>query len=444
MRYAHAEKTAGFYISVFLDDSTATTHADLFIDSERSIGMPRVLYGNFDFEHELATTGYNRPRQLERLNEELSTHLLAIAEDGDFLFSDNDGIADFLAASATAGFSQVRIVETVHQPTRDAQLVPWGWSRPAISLGASRGWNCDGPSPSVVATVNSRAFSFENEQRHHSAISGAAEIDSVESLEAAISNAADLWNRRVEKFDWLLKAELGMSGRERLSGSGAVFDGSQTRWIRRRLSSRERLYFEPRVESLCELSSQWLVRQSDSGDGLSTEPELLGVTQLLVDRSGQYMGSILVERSTIEIPCFADEDFSLSRRTLDEILDAAQAVAKESQQLGYHGPIGIDSMVYRGSDRKPALRPIQDVNARLTMGRLALEWFYRFAKTDRPAWLLVPEVWLDERGISAEMDNPAIRLTSPRVVAGQSVRRVGVLIDDPNDWRNLLTTDLRP
>jgi hypothetical protein len=406
--------------------------------------MPRIFYGNFDFEHELAAPGYNRPDHLERLNAELSTHLLAFSEDGDRLFYGGDGIADFLTDAATAGFPHVRAVELVNQPTLDAELLPWGVSKPAIDFAASRGWSCDGPSPGVVASVNSRAFSFEAEQRLDSAIPGAVEIDSVETLEVAIKKAADIWNRCVEEFDWLLKAEFGMSGRERIAGRGAQLADSHAGWIRRRLASGESLYLEPCVESLCELSSQWLVPKSDADDGLSMELELIGTTQLLVDRSGQYLGSILVDESSTDIPSIANLEFSLSQETLNQILQGARSVAKAAQQSEYHGPIGIDSMVYRGPDGQPAARPIQDVNARFTMGRIALEWFRRFAKTDRPAWLLVPEAWLNERGIAAALDNPVARLTSPRSVSGQPVRRVGVLIDDQDDWRKLLTADLRP
>ena len=47
---------------------------------------------------------------------------------------------------------------------------------------------------------------------------------------------------------------------------------------------------------------------------------------------------------------------------------AAEAVAAE----GYFGPLGIDAMQYRAGDGTIAVRPIQDVNARWTMGRLSL------------------------------------------------------------------------
>jgi hypothetical protein len=70
--------------------------------------MPRVLYGNFDFEHELASSAYNRSKRLARLNAELTTHLLALAEDGDHLFYARDAPSDFLMETADSGFPELR------------------------------------------------------------------------------------------------------------------------------------------------------------------------------------------------------------------------------------------------------------------------------------------------------------------------------------------------
>jgi hypothetical protein len=40
---------------------------------------------------------------------------------------------------------------------------------------------------------------------------------------------------------------------------------------------------------------------------------------------------------------------------------------------GYVGPVGIDAMVYRRSNGSLALKPVVEVNVRMTMGRVALE-----------------------------------------------------------------------
>jgi len=70
--------------------------------------MSRIFYGNFDFEHELASRSYARSSRLSRLNAELTCHLLALAEDGDaLLFPDQLPLA-FLEEAAKCGMPHVR------------------------------------------------------------------------------------------------------------------------------------------------------------------------------------------------------------------------------------------------------------------------------------------------------------------------------------------------
>lgn len=410
--------------------------------------MPRVFYGNFDFEHELAAAGYNRPRQIERLNAELIAHLLALTTHGDLLYCDELAFNQFLVDAQAAGFPSVRLINNAGREALDGRLVPWGCSKQAVDFANSCGWSCPVPPIKSVAMANSRQFSFELEQRHGVAIPGAAEVDSSQTLESAIVTAADVWKSPTDEFDWLLKAEFGMSGRERIAGRGLQCDDSQVSWIRRRVGAGGRLFFEPRVEPLCELSTHWNLVNPELGQGTEAgrlvEPELIGTTQLLVDQSGQYVGSIPLDHSAIDKPLLGCSELSLSSEMFDQILGDANSVTAAARSFGYHGPISVDSMIYRGPGGSPFLRSIQDVNARFTMGRIALEWCRRFARSDRPAWLLAPINWLDERGWDAALDNPVRRQTSPRIVAGQVVKRVGILLDDPADLQELLSTHLRP
>ena len=163
--------------------------------------MPQVFYGNFDFEHELADAGYNRTGQLERLNAELIAHLLALAADGDLLFCSDVGFEEFLADAQAAGFPSVRPIDSGHRGVFDARLVPWGCSNQAVDFAISRGWSCETPPVTSVVRANSRHFSFELEQRRRAAIPGAAEVDSLEAVESAIIDAADVLKSRAAEFN---------------------------------------------------------------------------------------------------------------------------------------------------------------------------------------------------------------------------------------------------
>lgn len=57
-----------------------------------------------------------------------------------------------------------------------------------------------------------------------------------------------------------------------------------------------------------------------------------------------------------------------------EAIEATRLVAQRVAAAGYFGPLGIDVMRYRDAAGQERLRPLQDLNARFTMGRLALGW----------------------------------------------------------------------
>ena len=86
--------------------------------------------------------------------------------------------------------------------------------------------------------------------------------------------------------------------------------------------------------------------------------------------------------------------------------DAAEATrpaVRDLTQRGYFGPVGIDAMRYFDADLKISrTRPLQDINARWTMGRLAAGWFERLG-VDRPmTWWHGPRPVLDAATVSFE------------------------------------------
>lgn len=404
--------------------------------------MAYVFHGNFDFEHELSSSSYNRPRRLERLNAELATHLLALARDEDHLIFPCEPPEGFLSEAADAGFPQVQADGPVKSKPQELKMNPWGWSDAVVKLAKSYGGTNNAPPVSAVRAANCRRFSYELEQTERFSFPGCAIVDSLDALEIAVFEAAAIWNRRPDEFDWLLKAEYSMSGRERITGRGVYLTDSSGNWIRRRLQTGERLYFEPGIVSLFELSTQWNLGQPASHVGESPAPELIGITQLLTDGSGQYLGSAFVDVASPANFFSGLGELSQSSDLLNRAVADARAAALDVQRLGYFGPLGIDAMIYQGPDGTPSLRSVQDVNARLTMGRLALEWFQRFPGSGQPAWLLVPDGWFRDGDNIPSPENPVRRLTSPRFVAGQPVQRVGVLMTDRTDWQRLLAIHL--
>jgi hypothetical protein len=159
-------------------------------------------------------------------------------------------------------------------------------------------------------------------------------------------------NLHDERSKWVIKAEFGMSARERIVGAGRVLPPPAQAWVEKRFAVGEPLFFEPWLDRLAEAGLQFSLPPSG-------EPILVGVTPMLADASGVYRGSRFHVDAAVEV------------LWMDSI-EIGFRVAKRAQSVGYFGPLGIDVMAYRDTQGELRIRPIQDVNARYTMGRLAL------------------------------------------------------------------------
>jgi len=80
---------------------------------------------------------------------------------------------------------------------------------------------------------------------------------------------------------------------------------------------------------------------------------------MLVDERGQYAGN-----------WFADGElrWETHQSLWQQAVETALAAASHLQSIEYFGPLGIDAMIYRDADGDSKVRPLQDINARWTMG----------------------------------------------------------------------------
>lgn len=366
--------------------------------------MPqRFFIGNFDFEHRLSDPNYSAPFRLQRLNAELATAWLAVAADGDFVWTPEPIDAQFFRDAVSAGLPAVVPVTSFDQVPRDVECVPWGWSLEIRGLVDRFGWTENAPAAATVKAANSRATSFELEQRWKVGLAGSERIESFDQIEAAIRSLNG-------GHRWVIKAEFGMSARERIFGCG-VLNVADQNWVRRRLANHGVLFFEPWVERIGEVGIQIDV------PALGALPRLVGLTPMLVDHRGQYAGSWCA---------FDEQQFPLEHDFWPKAIDVCLQAAMQIQAAGYSGPLGIDTMVYRDDDGSMRVRPLQDMNARWTMGRLALG-FRRLLKPGQIA------LW--EHGGEVGVLNPGqlshVIPTTPQLVGGMACRRSQLRVWSP-------------
>jgi len=352
----------------------------------------RLFVGNFDFEHRLADPHREPSAALKRLNAELATAWLSIANDGDFLWTPLPIDKSFFDRATAAGLPDVTPMTSFEQVPRDVECVPWGWSNEVRKLVARYRWGANAPSSDSVRLSNSRRMSAELEERWSCGLTGARRIQSMNELDDAIANLSAI-NAR-----WVVKAEFGMSARERILGQGPIRLVDQN-WVHRRLASHGNVFFEPWVERIDELGIQFEVPTSGP-------PILIGLTPMRVDRRGQYAGS----------------DFAVTPEQADAVrtnwaaaIDVATRAATDLQSGGYFGPLGIDAMRYRDHNCQTKLRPLQDINARWTMGRLSLGWRRGLRTSEVGTWIHgTPDT---ESGLNGRENNRRISTTPMTVGA---------------------------
>jgi hypothetical protein len=306
--------------------------------------VSRLFVGNFDFESGLKQPGRTRSIDERRRNLELSFAWLSVAKPGDAILVDALPPPEFLNGLPSLGRKGVRFV--TDPPDEPLSLVPWGWNQDIVQWADDHDLIIHAPPLDVVALANRRAFSVHREIEWQVGLEGQAVCDSVASVRTAVAPLDR----------WLIKSQYGASGRDRLNGQRSHLTLQQIQWIERHLEIPGQVFVEPLVDCILEVGYQWVVP-----DRPELDPKLVAVVPLLTDARGQYEGSRFTPLPELPAAC-------------TDMIEVTRRVATELQRLGYFGPLGIDAMLYRDSSGIEQTRPLQDVNARWTMGRLAFEW----------------------------------------------------------------------
>ena len=243
-----------------------------------------------------------------------------------------------------------RDAEPVAAEGRATEVVPWGWSRRMVRLAEELGSRSGIPDPSVVEALNRRRWSFEQEVETGILPEGAVLVESRDACQAVVSRPPPIGS------GWIVKGDLGASGRQQRRIRGDTLPTGFAEWIAGCLDRDGLVVVEPYLESVLECGLQFELHPG--GDA-----RFCGATQLLTTESGGYLGTRFGESVVMRL----EADLGDLRSRLEPVIDRAA-------KSGYFGPLGIDAMCFRAAAGETAWRPLQEVNARFTMGRCALEW----------------------------------------------------------------------
>jgi len=334
-----------------------------------SWNVPRLWIANLSFEQQLDRS-WNAPAHIQRFETELASIFAPLLRAGDLIVSPtlSDSFHERLRGLGCAPF------ETVPEVNRRLvvelgieEVIPWGWTEPLLQLSRRIKPRPELPSIEAVTTANSRAFSIALEQEFHCGLDGAMAVTSLADLDQCASQ----WHGE----NIILKTNLGQSGRGHRRGS---WSPERHSWAGKTIQKEGSIIVEPLVSPIKEYGIQWHIPKD-------RPPILIGTTTLISDESGSYAGS--------RIQPTHDES------ELKAIFKHQRLAVERIAELSYIGPVGIDAMVYQLADGSTGIRPLQDINARWTMGRLAMEW---------SGLLMQPGTWHLSRNVE-----PTGTLTSP-------------------------------
>ncbi len=375
-----------------------------------SKGRPPRVY-TFHPEVEAEVAGLPPSATGARVTRDLAGLLVFVAGRDDLVLAPRAPSPAFLAGLAGAGFVVPEVVEG--GPERLA----------GRTLGEARPW---GRSPVVCASLAMPAW----DPRHAAPYSKAWGVGRLAERPdlcdpAVVGVVCRTWEEvvGVATPGHVLKAPLGTAGR----GLRRWEPGVEA-WARAVLDAQGALVVEPWLDRVLDLSVQIEV-----GGALSVDPW----GRFLTDPRGRYRGAVLGD-------VLRDQPAEVRRLLAEQgetLAEMARHVGRALADAGFRGPAGIDALVYRRADGL-ALKPLVEVNPRMTMGRVARA-IGRRVRRDRVAlWTQVSRDEVRAAGSSGFPDwAAALRARAPLVTTGDPplITSGALFTTDPERAERLVT-----
>jgi hypothetical protein len=323
-----------------------------------SLMSSRLWYMNADFETELSQPlgTYRRLPTSDALNHRLAPHLLWLTRAGDALLVREPWSRQLISEAERRG---VQLVSTHHSTKLTNHIfTPWGWTPSAATIGEEVGAKVSPPvSFGTIARVNSKLWSHALEVELGWAQLGAAIASSFDELKERVALACP-----GAQDKWVIKSPFGFAARDRVLGRGPSLEEPQAKWSQRRLGKGEQLIFQPWLEVIREYS---VVMEIAPGGAF----DIHGISDLQTNGAGTGRGYILGRRP--------------SQERVVELERVAAVVGERLFTEGYCGPVGIDAL-----EHSRGLHPLLEINARYTMGFVALAVERSLKPTEPIFWSL--------------------------------------------------------
>lgn len=283
------------------------------------------------------------------------------------LLATPDGDERDLWPAALGPLPEAPVFDWLAPPPGETRVFAWLNTEEASQAAAERGATLAGAPPDVVRRVHDKAFA------HRAALAERLVPPSlrpcVHVLEPEELAEADPAVRRIGEIlaawpawarkRFALKPRHATSGRGRVAGTDGRADTEAIRGALPRLVARGGALLEPWLERTEDLSAQLFVGDRDL--------VLLGTLAQTPTPAGGYAGHAGTIDRRGRVTSGSPHDEALR--------EAAVAVALAAKEAGYRGPCGVDGFAYVDPEHpgdEPRLRPVVELNARFTVGTIAL------------------------------------------------------------------------
>ena len=248
-------------------------------------------------------------------------------------------------------------------------FIPWAWTPDASELFAPLRNN---PTPN---SIHSWRPPLASEQLAKSLTATAAQELTLANNESSVFHSASEAHLFIEEKrqegPLLLKPNLGCAGRGHLAVHPETSEETLSTWTRQTIASQGSFVIEPLLDRCFDFSALYEI----SPEG---ESRFIAFTQLLTDSRGKYLGTRVAPKIGNLFP--ADLTILFHQKCIETeggLVTGPHFYKKIlphslSRLLpGYVGPVAVDGFFYQTAAEEIQVRPIVEINARCSMGRIA-------------------------------------------------------------------------
>lgn len=320
---------------------------------------------------------YMPPAHLRGFEQDLSLIPMWLASEDDAILLNEEPPTDFISTINNWGVSTPQFI--TYDKLADYDLHPWGWS-PAVHkiLAPFKHEGSNNPMSEWKPEHKRLLSRFTGLDLINAIFDDAASLENIEipQIPVEITSLEHLAQLEANMSSpILLKTLWSASGRGLFKIRSRAEEAASNAWVISRLKQQGALLAEPFLEKVRDVSFHFW----SSAEGL----EYRGLSIFETDAAGRFMGCYIRQEPDSSLHDFP---FQKSIEQAVELLQKGLEAIRLRDK--YHGPIGIDGILFKNKAGKIKLHPAIEINLRYSMGLVNLRLASYIAPSSSGYWLI--------------------------------------------------------